>query len=664
MKMTAQRWRARIDRSVELQKTRKEEAERFMRAYSGDYNHKPKKNIDGSKDDASVNFIYAFVETVRPTILPGTPKAFMEAEDQESEAGSEAAQGIVNHFARVLGIKDEFRQLIEDWFYGYAAFLTEWDYSEEPVFEPGTTEPVMDPESDEDDPEPMYKTLKDQPLAERLDPWDVVYDTDSKTRKRDRWRARRIIFSYNEFRALPGLSPELRKKVRPRTIPKELQRGGLDGEEFSTEKNYVICWRIYDLENYCTKLMVDVPGIDDFVEDKPWPWEMDAFGDKFPITILEAKRDVRSPYSFSQFKSYWNLLQERNVLRSMMKSTVRRNAPGWFGKKGAMDEDQKEKFIGSSIGEYCEVNDPTGITIKPQFEVSNNFQAHDTQVGEDTIEVSGLIEYRADATGGTATEASIQNQKSSIRKGEAKADFNDFTAVVYTKIFQLCQQFLEEEKAIKIRTPHGPQDYAWLKLNRNGIQGNFHMKIKPGADEMENEDLRRQQFLKYMEQMANNPHVDQRKMAVRAGKAFNIEPDEILRPEEEVKAEQAAAAQAEMMKNAPPPQEVKPLIDFSAIKVELLAPNVQAMIIAAALKQNEVPQTLGMQGGPIQPDQVGASGPPGPADGSPPSLAGPAPSQIVPSSDGVNQAPPPMSGAQMPPATPVQAISEMQGGST
>ena len=493
----------------------------------------------------------------------------------------------------------------------------------------------------------------------------MVYDTDSKCRKKDRWRARRIIFTYDKFKALPGLSPTIKKKVRPKAIPRELQRGGSDSDTYSSEKNYVICWRIYDLENYCTKLIVDGPGIDEFVEDKPWPWEMNAFGDRFPITILEAKRDASSPYSFSGFKAYWSLLQERNVLRTMRKSTVRRNAPGWMAKKGAMDEEQKEKFIGSAIGEYCEVNDPSGIVIKPQFELLNGFEIHDNQVGEDTVEVSGLIEYRADASGGTATEASIQNQKSSIRKGEAKADFNDFTAVVYTKMFQLCQQFLEEEKAIKIRTPKGPQDYAWLKLNKLGIQGNFHVTVKPGADETEDEGLRRQQDLKYAEQMAMNPHVDQRKLAERISKRHGIEPDEILRPMEQVQAEQAAMAAAEAAKNAPPPKDEKPPITFSAIKVELLAPEVQAMIIAAALKQNEVPQALGMQGmPPMGAPQMGATNLPGSADGSPPSLAGPAPSQSVMGGMGINQAPPPMDGAEPPPATPIQPFSESQGGIT
>lgn len=665
MKMTAARWRARIQRSLELQKVRREEAERFMRAYAGDYNAKPKKGIDGSKDDASVNFIYSFIETVRPSLLPGTPKAFVEGEDPASELHAPGYQALINHWARKLGVKDEFKQIIMDWFFGYSAALTDWDYSEEPVFKPGTKdEQEVEPDSiTEDNPEgePMFKILKDQPIVERLNPWDVVRDVDAQTAKKEKWRGRRIIYTWDEFKALPGLTKEMRKKIRPRTIPKELQRGGEDGDNYSTERNYVICWRIYDLENYCTKLLTDQDSCEDFLEDKPWAWEgLDAGGDRFPITILDAKWDYSNPYSFSQFKAYWNLIQERNVLRSIIKATTRRNAPGWLGKKGAMDEEQKEKFTGSAIGEYTEVNDPTGITIKPQFVLAPDFFNHDGQVADDTMNTSGLAEYQQQMEANTATQASIAEAKSNVRKGEAKSDFNDFTAVIYTKMGQLNQMFLQEEKAIKIRSPQGPDDYEWLRVTGEQFKDmSFHLTVKPGSDEYEDENLRKQQDLKFAELMASNPHTDQRKLAVRLAKRHGIEPDEILLPEEEVRANQAAAAQAEAAKNAPKTEAQKPLIDFSQIKVELLAPNVQELIVRAALVQTKVPETLA-NGGADLPLGDNPSQPPAPAQASMPS----APSSSVMPGAEMNQTIPPMAGAQAPPATPVMPASEMQGGRT
>ncbi len=661
MNMTTKRWKERIDRSLELQKERMEERTRFLRAYAGDYNEKPKKSPDGNKDEAFVNFVFAFVETVRPSLLPGTPKAFVDPEDPESEPQAPSYRAIINHFARALGAKKEFKKVITDWFFSYAAVLNEWDYSEELLYKKDGT-PEIDPESiTEENPEgeQAFRIVKDVPILKRLEPRDVVLDPDSNSREEDRWRARRMVMTYAEFKALPGITPQMRKKVRPRMIPRELMRTG-DQSNNSSEKNWVILWRIYDLENYCTKLMVDNEEVEDFLEDIEWPWKMDVGGDRFPITILEGKFDEANPYSFSAFRAYWGGIQERNALRTIIKSTVRRNAPGWFGKKGAMDEEQKEKFTGTGIGEYCEANRPEDIAIKPQFVLAPDFYNHDSQVADDNMNVSGLAEYQQTLQAETATQASIAESKSSIRKNEAKTDFNDFTAVVFGKLGQLCQQFLEEEKAIRIRQKDGPEDYMWLAVNKDKIQGNFHLTVKPDSDDDSDRDLRRQQDMKTIEILGNNPHTDQRKLAVIAAAMLDREPEEILLPEAKVQENLAMQREAELAKNAPKGgEEKKPPLDFSPIKVELLAPAVQAMIVAAALKQNGVPESL--LGAELPPNAPGQGmSPAGPAS---PSLATPAPEVSIMPQGGMNQTLPPLPGAEAPPMTPVMPASEFEGGS-
>jgi len=128
-------------------------------------------------------------------------------------------------------------------------------------------------------------------------------------------------------------------------------------------------------------------------------------------------------------------------------------------------------------------------------------------------------------------------------------------------------------------------------------------------------------------------------------KVFDYEPDEVLRPEQEVKAEQEAAMQANQE-----PQE--PDIKFDKIKFELLPPQIQAMILQAGMVQNEVKPDGSNDG----------AAPAGPA-GSPASLQNPTGNSVMPGA-GINQAPPPMEGGTLPPATPVQPISESQGGPT
>lgn len=664
--LSPQKWRMRIQRSLEFQKTRKEEAARLKRGYRGDYSIEGRQKLDGNKDEIAVNFIFSFIETVRPTILPGTPKVFVKSENGESEVNETTYQAVINHFIRILGAKKKLRACVDDWFYGHCAILSDWEYEERPKFDE-QGQPVWQidettglPEEDDDGEKLQdYEIVRDRPLLRRIDPWDVVLDCDSKSRDEDTWRAWRDIMTVSEFYKLPGVTRDMKKKIRGRSLPSDLVRQPNGDSRSSSEKNWVIVWRIYDIENDMTYLLPDGEAVDFFVEEKQWPWEFEVGDDRFPLTILEAKLDAENPYSFSSFIAYWGQIQERNKLRTIIQSNVRRSAPGWMGQKGTMDEEQKNKFTQSKIGEYIETNkDPKNIITKPLPQLSADYFRHDQTVEADLNATSSLAEFRGDEQGNdTATEASLRDAKANIRKGEAKGDFQDFLAVVFGKMGQLCQQHLTLPVAVKIKAPMGPKDYSWLKVSGDHIQGDFSLDVQPGADEKQTEGLFRQQTMKASEILANNPWTDQKKLAVMIAKSLGKEPEDILKSPEAFDADQkaqAAAIEAEKKSKEKPP------LDFASIKLELLSPDIQALVVFAAMKQNGIDISGAMQmmgkGGGIPGGNL--------ADPASPSLAAPPPDQSMASNNELNQAPPNNPAAAMPPANPISPMSEGQGGVT
>lgn len=681
MLRTPQKWRTQIQRSLELQKVRKDEVARFKRAYAGDYAIEPRRKLDENKDEMSVNFVYTYIETVRPTIVPGTPKAFVEGMDEESEAAELYYQAIINHFIRTMGLKKHLKQNVDDWFYSWCAFLTEWEYEEELLFEEDGETPIYEQEEDEngdpladeagnpifkfdDDGVPVqaFQVLRDRPIAKRLDPWDVIWDPDSKTREEDRWRAYRMILTKQEFDRLPGVTREMKKRIRGKTLPRDLVRQPVGEEKNpSTEKNWVILWRIYDLENNKIYLLPDIAEADFFVEEKDWPYEFAVGEDRFPITILESKPDAENPYSFSGFKAFWPQIMERNRLRTMLQSNVRRNAPGWVGRKGVMDEEQKQKFTASKIGEYNETNgDPRLIITKPLPELNTGFFAYDKTVGDDLNIVSSLNEFAAGGSlADTATEASILDAKSSVRKNEAKADFSDYSAVIFSKMGQLAQQFMTVPQAIKIRDPKSPEEFSWMKVSGEQIQGEFHLWVEPGDDSRKTEGLYRQQTLKGAEIFANNPWTDQKKLVKKLARVFDWEPEDILKTEEQFQKDQEAAAEAKAAEEAAKKGPEKPPLDFASIKLELLPPDIQALVVYAAMQQNGIQPPAGFDLGNYRGAGVPQGGVAPPAS---PSMAGPAPSEMLPPNDAINQTVPLNESANMPPPNPVMPASEMQGG--
>lgn len=644
--LTPAKWKQKIDRSLRLQKTRIQEAERFLRAYAGDYGLTPQETLDGNDDEMVVNFIYSMVETAGPSIFAGTPKAFVEAQNPEAEMWSDHYQANLNYWIRCLGLKRHFNRCRFDRFFGLAAMLSEWDFEEAEVEEdnilsvdPMTGKPILGP------PKKTIKVIRDRPLVRRIDPKDVILDPDSDFREEDRWRGMRIKMLKSEFDRLPGVNQKMRESVQGRALAMDNSATNSRNRDRFTDNNWVVLYKIYDLETESVKLIVDGEPLNDFVENKPWPWLFEVENDRFPITILEGKTDFSNPYPFSEFKAFWKQIVEQNKLRTMLMSHVRRNAPGWLVKKQALDEAEKEKLISAGIAEVIEVSKPEYITAKPMPQLAKEFFAHSGQVGDDLINTSGFYEYQHDSIADTATEASLLQGRSNIRKGDAKRDFGDFKARVIAKMGQLCQQYQDEAVAVQVRNPANKQELLWVSVNREKTMGEFGVVVKPDIDENEDEGLFRQQTLKFAELMANNPHVDQRWLAKEMCKVFKREPDMALKPMEQVQADLAQQAKAEGGKE-------RPDITFKPIDpmyISQMAPDIFTKLVEAGLIQN------GVVGGgvPQGPDNAAAS----------PSMAGPPPNTMMPSGDGVNQAPPVMPGQGMPPANPVQPFSEMQGGS-
>jgi hypothetical protein len=590
-----------------------------------------------------VNFVYSFVETIAPTIFSGDIRGVADAKNPDSEGTAKHIEAVTNYWALELGLRDDFKLCRWDRFFSNTYFLSEWDYEDREVekenilfVNPLTGEPVIG------DPLKETEVIRDQPLAKRLDPRDVILDPDSKSRKEDRWRGYRMVIPYAEFEKM-DVSKKSKKDIKPEAMPQEATRLGGDTEQ-GVNQEWVTLWKIYDLANEKILLLRDRGDCgQDVVDEKDWPFDFEVEGDRFPITVLEAKMDAESPYGFSEFKAFWAQIQERNKIRTTIQSTTRRQRPKYLNKGSVNDEDQINKFTNAKIGEVVNMNNPEALMLAPIHQLPAEVYNFDAMSGDDLINTSGFYEYNQDSIADTATEASLLATRSNIRKAETKQDFERFISRVLAKIAALCQQFMDASVAVKIKNPKNPKDLLWLQASKEDIQGEFNWTFKPGVMAHKDEGLRRQQTLKFAEIMAGNPNVDQRWLAEKLTEAFEFDDSGALRPLEDIEKEKMMAQEAQA---AEAKAKAKPPLQFSQIDWTSLPVEIQAQVLDAAMAQNGV---NGMGGG-------SGSAPPAP-------MAPPAQNN-VPGGMEMNQAPPPMAGADMPPPNPISPMSEIQGGTT
>lgn len=575
--LTPKTWLERIDRSKRAQEDLRKEALQYHRAYQGDYTFGTGKARKREKfrDEMNVNAIYAMVELITPSIFGGQPRVIADERSPRFAPYSKNYQEVVNYWARELGGREEFMRCLFDSFFGYAAIEVGWHYETRVYVEKQRKQvqsvdgSIVEIEEDVN----VEKTVKDQPFLRWRNPFDVLLDPDVPRRKDARFMVIRDIVTYNYFLDMPKIPDELKAKVKPTHRPEDeadKMRSGEDDDrrkDMRSDSEWVELYWIWCRES--EKRYLVTPQVkDQYLLEEPWPYWLEYKDDPFPVTIMDGKTDNCSPYTFSEIRPLWDHIIERNRLRTAFLVHMKRSIPRYVYGKGTGTRSQISKLFTARIDEAVELNNPAGLSVAPTTEMPPELWRWDQMVQDDFLNVSSLSEYRNEGVADTATEASIIEGRSSVRKSKRRKEFEEFMCSALAKLGMLCQQFMDAEVAIKIDTQNGNQ---WKTLTKADIQGEFVLNVEPGSTEPKNEIMHRQQVLKFAETMANNPHTNQRALAEELAKTFGFSSDKILLPAKAVEAK--IAAQGE------PSVKIKD-VDINDIP----DPNAKAMIVSKAME--------------------------------------------------------------------------------
>ncbi len=635
---------ARIRRSLEQMKPRQEDAARFFRAYCGDYSQKTRKELDSMTDEVFLNFVFQNVENLMPKILSGEPRGSVEGKNEASEASAASMEATGNYWFKELGAKKHFEKALFDWFFGYACVKVGWEYEEEieqveaPVLDPATgmetgqTELVEQP-----------KVIKNKPKIRWVSPWNLLRDPDAESPEFDTVRTERMLVKVSQLEAMGDLDEKALEMIKPSQIPVSMAKLPFKNEQKTdSEKEWVVLYETWDIENNEVRLIAE--NCEQYLSVKPWPYEFEVGEDRWPITIIEGKQSTESNYSMSEYRAYWSQIVERNRVRTSLQSNARRMRPAWMNKKGSGNtEKELNDFANRKSNEIVSLTNPDGLKQVEHPAIPLDFYKYDEIARDDLQNTSASLDSRNDSVANTATEASLQAASGNVRSIRKQQQFEEFVAIVFAKLCGLCQQFMDEAVAVKIKKPTQPNELSWMHISQEDIQGEFNYTVKPGVMQHRNEALHRQQVLKYGELMANNPYVRQDKLAKLLTEANELDPDELLKTPKEFAEEQSNK----------PPQD--PNIKFKDIDPALAPPQVQLALLQAAFAQNGVK--------PPQLPQPGQPGQGAPMDGMPPNGGGLTPPEGGLPGMELNAAPPPMEGAEPPPMNPIQPASEFEGGS-
>lgn len=577
----AKRWLNKINRSKKVRKPFKEEAERYLRMYQGDYNWR--RSRQRNYDHMSVNLVYAHIETITPSIFSGFPYIRVRPKPKAGESIAQTEikarnmELVINYWFKELAVDEELKDILFDSFFGHAGSELGWETEIEEREEQFLTE----------DGSPGVKKeeiiLKDKPFIVRRDPWNFIFDPDARRRRDCRWIALEEVMQYNDFLASPLYTDRAKQKLKPQTYPIDVENEqnwlGRDDVDRS-EKEWVQIYTIWDKDTRQKFVVAD--GFSGFLnsdteEGQPWPYEIEYKSDPYPFAILDAKRDRVSPYTWSEFKAAEPQIYELNRIRSAIQIHVKRSIPKYIYTEAAGTRGDVSKLMNARSDEAVKLNNLDAIRPFQNAEIPSPLLQFNEMAKEDLKVELGTSQFEAESLASTATEASILEGRDQSRKTLRSKSWEQYIVEISAKLGQLCQQNMSESLAMQIA---GPGGIEWLSVSPEEIQGEFYYDIEPGIMEYKNEAIRKQQLLKFMEITRGLPFIDHQKVISKVAKELDLEGDEFVLPPDQV----------------PPGDPPEPNIKFKDIDpAQITDPEVVKLLVKAGLSQNGIAVTPEME---------------------------------------------------------------------
>jgi len=569
--LKASEWMTRIHRIQEIYRPHKERADRYKLHYTGCPKNRKNRSYDPDSS-MQVNFIFALVETILPTIFSGDPQVLVTPKNPQSAANAENSTAWLNYWGYELNMKRELERIVFDRFFGPGAATIGWNVEREIQEIQGDGQSTYDKEGilipfGATGKSYIYK--RDEPMFKRKDFWnDILCDIDVPTDSESRFKIVRNVMPIEEFRMIDSYSKAMKRKVKPQARPKDVSESyeqAMSSKEMDNDLAWVVVYEVWDrlrMRRYHI-----TPDVDDYLLDDEWPHHLELRDDPYPIQVLRAQTDPFSPLSFSEFQAYESQIEERDRLRTLTMYVMKRMIPKLLANE-SVDDEELQRFQDADPNEVVKMKNPAAIQNAPDIKIPPDFFNWDTTLSGDLSKISGLNEFEQQLVEKTATESQIDASKQSVRKSKRNADFESFVADSFGKMLQLGRQYQNRQIVTQIPGVESPE---FLELTKEQIQGEFDVRVEPGSMEHVNEMLRQRSLIKFSEVYGQHPLVNQRYIIREAAKIHKLDPDQAIITEEQQQQQS---------------EDAEPTVDFEKIKLEDMDPASKREIIQLALKQH------------------------------------------------------------------------------
>ncbi|MGH3441155.1 MAG: portal protein [Nitriliruptorales bacterium] len=351
---------------------------------------------------------------------------------------------------------------------------------------------------------------RDEPYLEYVSPYDLFVPLDARRINEARWIAQRITLPVDEVREHPDF------KNKSTVTPDAINAGqhtaeriqaerGKDGSNLSREAieafDVATIWEFYDMRS--RRLMVfqidaEKPLLD---EDLPYNHHYSPF-----VHMRNYDDGGKEFWSFGDLENIASVQELFNEFVFEQVTSARRAGNKYLidqqyltsAMKAALESDEPDQII--------PVDNPNDLPLRDIVQVvaraalpAEQYQVR-TDLQQWMRDVTGINEFEAggglDRSHISATAVAVADGVSTLRAQHKVAQVEKAARHAGLLMLMLCQEFLDEERAIRVSGSNGA---TWPKVSAADIQGEFKVYVEGGSTQAVNPATRRQKAVETLQ---------------------------------------------------------------------------------------------------------------------------------------------------------------------
>lgn len=353
---------------------------------------------------------------------------------------------------------------------------------------------------------------KDEPFVEYVSPFDVFAPPNAVEIESCRWVAHRVSVPKDEVQANDAFDnvDDLRVDSLVGADgsadgPAEwVRRARQDGTGTSVEvpDETVTLWEFYDLR--ARRLLVfQIDAAEPLYDDElPYAHRYPPF-----VHLRNYTSSGTDFWGFGDVENIANLQQMLNELFSMQVDNARRSGNKTLYDKRAVSEALRAGLEDDTGDVAIPVDVPNGKALSDIImNVERKGLSSDVYAAKEHVEqylrlVLGINDFQAGGVGAdrmSATAAAVVDGVASLRAMDKVAEVEKGAAHAGNLILLLCQEFLDEPRAIRVASEVGAK---WPKVDRTMIRGEFDVSVEGGSTQAENPHTRENRGLRTLNEL-------------------------------------------------------------------------------------------------------------------------------------------------------------------